>query len=306
MIGKQQRIAEVVKSALEREPAEWPVFLDEACAGDPEMRAEVDSFLQFQDAASEFIEQGAFRVAAETLARGSASPFPHQVGEYEIVSRIGVGGMGEVYLAHDTKLKRRVALKLVRAGMDTAEIVSRFRHEEQILASLNHPNIAQLYGAGLAAADIPFFAMEYVEGLRIDEYCNAKALSVAARLELFRKVCAAVHYAHQRLIIHRDLKPSNILVTAEGDPKLLDFGIAKLIEGQDLLTQIQTLPGAMTPDYASPEQVRGEAMTTSSDVYSLGVLLYEILTGQRPYRLKNRSAAEIRDSPPSINAWRSR
>jgi len=293
MIGREQEIAEVVKLALERERAEWPAFLDEACAGDPEMRAEVDSFLRFQDVASEFIEQGALHVAAETLARSPASPFPHQVGEYEILSRIGVGGMGEVYLAHDTKLKRRVALKLVRAGMDTAEIVSRFRHEEQILASLNHPNIAQLYGAGVAAQDIPFFAMEYIEGWPIDEYCNAQALSVAARLGLFRKVCAAVHYAHQRLVIHRDLKPSNILVTAEGEPKLLDFGIAKLIEGQDSLTQIQTLPGAMTPDYASPEQVRGEAMTTSSDVYSLGVLLYEILTGQRPYRLKNRSAAEI-------------
>jgi serine/threonine protein kinase len=177
--------------------------------------------------------------------------------------------------------------------MDSAEIVTRFRHEEQILASLNHPNIAQLYGAGVTAGDIPYFAMEYVAGTRIDEYCNAQALSAAARLQLFRKACAAVHYAHQRLVIHRDLKPSNILVTGDGEPKLLDFGIAKLIEGQDLLTQMQTLPGAMTPDYASPEQIRGEAITTSSDVYSLGVLLYEILTGRRPYRLKTRSAAEI-------------
>jgi eukaryotic-like serine/threonine-protein kinase len=290
---RAQQVAELVKSALEYAPGERAGFLTEACAGDSELRAEVDSFLQFQDEASQFIEQGALHVAAETLARDPALPALRQIEGYEIISRIGVGGMGEVYLAHDTKLRRKVALKLVRAGMDTAEIVSRFRHEEQILASLNHPNIAQLYGAGVAAGDLPFFAMEYVEGVRIDEYCHARSLSMRARLELFRKVCAAVHYAHQHLVIHRDLKPSNILVTADGEPKLLDFGIAKLIEGRDLLTQMQTLPGAMTPDYASPEQIRGEAITTSSDVYSLGVLLYEFLTGQRPYRLKTRSADEI-------------
>jgi serine/threonine protein kinase len=290
---RAQRAAEIVKSALERAREERPAFLDEACAGDADLRAEVDSFLQFQDEASEFIEQGALQVAAETLARDAELPALRQIEGYQIISRIGVGGMGEVYLAQDTKLRRKVALKLVRAGMDSAEIVTRFRHEEQILASLNHPNIAQLYGADVAAGDVPYFAMEYVAGTRIDEYCNGQALPTAARLQLFRKVCAAVHYAHQRLVIHRDLKPSNILVTSDGEPKLLDFGIAKLVEGQDAFTQMQTLAGAMTPDYASPEQVRGEAMTTSSDVYSLGVLLYEILTGRRPYRLKTRSAAEI-------------
>ncbi|MEY2562491.1 MAG: eukaryotic-like serine/threonine-protein kinase [Verrucomicrobiota bacterium] len=293
MSDRARRVAEIVKSALERTREERITFLDQACAADSETRAEVDSFLQFEDEASYFIEQGALHVAAETIARDPATPFPQQIDGYQILSRIGVGGMGEVYLAHDTKLRRKVALKLVRAGMDSAEIVTRFRHEEQILASLNHPNIAQLYGAGVAAGDIPFFAMEHVAGTRIDEYCNAHALSTAARLELFRKVCAAVHYAHQRLVIHRDLKPSNILVTADGEPKLLDFGIAKLVESPDAFTQMQTLPGAMTPDYASPEQIRGDAVTTSSDIYSLGVLLYELLTGQRPYRLKTRSADEI-------------
>jgi serine/threonine-protein kinase len=293
MSDTTQRAAEVVKSALERSPSEWPTFLEEACGNNARMRAEVDSLLQFQREAHHFIEQGALHVAAQSLARAPAPPFPQQIEGYQILSRIGVGGMGEVFLAQEMKLRRKVALKLVRAGMDSAEIVARFRHEEQILASLNHPNIAQLYGAGVAAGDIPFFAMEFIDGVRIDEYCNSKALSPSARLEIFRKVCAAVHYAHQRLIIHRDLKPSNILVTADGEPKLLDFGIAKLIEGQDAFTQMQTLPGAMTPDYASPEQVRGEAMTTSTDVYSLGVLLYEILTGQRPYRLKTRSPDEI-------------
>ena len=291
---RAQQVAELVKSALECSREERAAFLDDACAGDEELRAEVNSFLQFQDEASQFIEQGALHVAAQTAAREAEVPLLRHIDGYEIISRIGVGGMGEVYLAQDTKLHRRVALKLVRAGMDSAELVSRFRHEERILASLNHPNIAQLFGAGIAAGDIPYFAMEYVEGVRIDEYCKANALSARARLELFRKVCAAVHYAHQRLVIHRDLKPSNILVTADGEPKLLDFGIAKLIEGNDALTQTQTLAtGVMTPDYASPEQVRGEAMTTSTDVYSLGVLLYELLTGQRPYRLKTRSADEI-------------
>ena len=290
---REQQVAELVKSALECAPEKRAEFLDESCQGDDGIRAEVDSFLQFQDEASQFIEQGALHVAAETIARDPELPSLRQIEGYQIISRIGVGGMGEVYLAQETKLRRKVALKLVRAGMDTAEIVTRFRHEEQILASLNHPNIAQLYGAGVAVGDIPYFEMEYVAGTRIDEYCNAQALSTAARLQLFRKVCAAVHYAHQRLVIHRDLKPSNILVTSDGEPKLLDFGIAKLVEGQDGFTQMQTLPGAMTPDYASPEQIRGEAMTTSSDVYSLGVLLYEILTGRRPYRLKTRSAAEI-------------
>lgn len=290
---RTQQVDELVKSALERPRGERTTFLDEACAGDAGIRAEVDAFLQFQDEASQFIEQGALHVAAETLARGSGLPLPRQIDDYEILSRIGIGGMGEVYLAQDTKLRRRVALKLVRAGMDTAEIVARFRQEERILASLNHTNIAQLYGAGVAAGDVPFLAMEYVEGARIDEYCNAQALSTTARLELFRKVCAAVQYAHQHLVIHRDLKPSNILVTADGEPKLLDFGIAKLIEGQDPFTMVQTLAGVMTPDYASPEQTQGQAITTASDIYSLGVLLYEILTGQRPYRLKTRTPDEI-------------
>jgi serine/threonine protein kinase len=296
MSETSQKVAEIVKAALELPAGEREIFVEQACGADGELRSEVESLLQFQPEASQFIEQGALHVAARAQAAALAPEMPllGEIDGYEVISRIGVGGMGDVYLARDTKLGRRAALKLVRAGMDSADLVSRFRHEERILASLNHPNIAQLFGAGLAAGGTPYFAMEYVEGRRIDEYCRAKALSTHARLELFRKVCAAVHYAHQRLVIHRDLKPSNILVTAEGEPKLLDFGIAKLIEGNDALTQMQTLAtGVMTPDYASPEQVRGEAMTTATDVYSLGVLLYELLTGQRPYRLKTRSPDEI-------------
>jgi serine/threonine-protein kinase len=291
---RAERLAELVKAAVERGPEHWDAFLDEECKSDPAMRAEVDSLLKHQKHVEQFIEPGALHLAADSFLHAGAERAGQIVGDYQVLSRLGIGGMGEVHLAQDTKLRRKVALKLVRAGMDTSEIVARFRQEEQILASLNHPNIAQLYGAGIAGGDVPFLVMEYIEGVRIDEYCKSKALSTAARLELFRKVCSAVLYAHQRLIIHRDLKPSNILVTTEGEPKLLDFGIAKLLEGQDAFTRMQTtLPGVMTPDYASPEQVRGEAITTSTDVYSLGVLLYELLTGQRPYRLKTRSPDEI-------------
>jgi serine/threonine-protein kinase len=279
---------------VERGPGAWDAFLDEECKSDPAMRAEISALLKHQKHVDNFIEPGALDIAAASLLDAGADRTGQMIEDYRVLSRLGMGGMGEVYLAEDSRLRRKVALKVVRAGMDTSEIVARFRQEEQILASLNHPNIAQLYGAGVSGGDVPFLVMEYVEGLRIDEYCKAQALSTAARLELFRKVCAAVLYAHQRLIIHRDLKPSNILVTANGEPKLLDFGIAKLLEGQDAFTRMQTiLPGVMTPDYASPEQVRGEPMTTSTDVYSLGVLLYELLTGQRPYRLKTRSPDEI-------------
>lgn len=291
---RADRLAELVKAAVELGPEHWDAFLDEECKSDPAMRAEIDSLLKHQKHADQFIEPSALHLAAASFLHDGADRAGQMIEDYQVLSRIGIGGMGEVYLAQDTKLRRKVALKLVRAGMDTSEIVARFRQEEQILASLNHPNIAQLYGAGVAGGDVPFLVMEYIEGARIDDYCQAKALSIAARLGLFRKVCSAVLYAHQRLIIHRDLKPSNILVTAGGEPKLLDFGIAKLLEGQDAFTRMQTiLPGVMTPDYASPEQVRGEAMTTSTDVYSLGVLLYELLTGQRPYRLKTRSPDEI-------------
>ena len=268
------------------------LFLDEACAGDAETRAEVDSLLKFQAQADGFIEQGALNLAAEALAQDGSLAGEQMIGGYKILSKIGAGGMGDVYLAEDIQLRRKVALKLVRAAMSTDDIVARFRHEEQILASLNDPNIAHLYGGGVTANGIPFFVMEYVEGLRIDEYCDRHDLTIAARLQLFRKVCSAVHYAHQHLVIHRDLKPSNILVTEAGEPKLLDFGIAKLLKADESAPAV-TLVGVMTPDYASPEQVRGESITTASDVYSLGVIFYELLTGHGPYQVKNRNPGEI-------------
>jgi tetratricopeptide (TPR) repeat protein len=203
-----------------------------------------------------------------------------------------------VYLGarEDDQFKRRVAIKVLKRGMDTDEILRRFELERQLLAALNHPGIARLYDGGQTDDGLPYFAMEYVEGQPIDVYCDTHRLRIAERLELFRAACAAVHYAHQNLVVHRDLKPSNIIVTREGVPKLLDFGIAKLINPElSLIAADPTAPELriMTPEYASPEQVRGDPITTASDIYALGVLLYELVTGHRPYRLRSRVRQEI-------------
>ena len=292
---RAQRLAELVKSAVECEPEARPAFLDDECRSDPAMRAEIESLLQQQEGASRFIESPALHLVAKSFMREGAFRAGQTIGDYEIISLIGSGGMGEVYLAEDGQLHRKVALKLVRRGMDSEDIIRHFKREEHLLASLNHPNIAQLYGSGVSVDGIPFFAMEYVEGQRLDEYCDERGLGTKERLQLFRKVCSAVTYAHQRLVIHRDLKPANIRVTAAGEPKLLDFGIAKLLDSENAPSRGQTLTlqGVMTPEYASPEQVRGESMTTASDVYSLGVVLYKLLTGQSPYRTKTNRPDEI-------------
>jgi serine/threonine protein kinase len=206
--------------------------------------------------------------------------------------------MGAVYLAAraDDQFKKRVAVKLLRRGLDSEDILRRFRHERQILASLDHPNIARLLDGGMTDDGLPYFVMEYIEGTPLDRYCDERRLSTTERLKLFRQVCAAVYHAHQNLIVHRDLKPSNILVTKDGEPKLLDFGIAKLLNPE--LTAHTMAPTAtgirlMTPNYASPEQIRGKNITTASDIYSLGVLLYHLLTGHHPYRLSSVLPQEI-------------
>jgi non-specific serine/threonine protein kinase/serine/threonine-protein kinase len=221
-----------------------------------------------------------------------------RLGPYRLIREIGHGGMGTVYLGvrDDDAFQKRVAIKVLRRGMDTDGIVRRFRHERQILASLEHPFIAGLLDGGTTPDGRPYFAMEYVDGQPIVDYCDAHRLDTAARLDLLRKVCAAVQYAHQNLIIHRDIKPANVLVAVDGTPKLLDFGIAKLLNPElGGHTLAPTAPGLqlMTPEYASPEQVRGETVTTATDVYSLGVLLYELLTGRLPYRLTSRTPADI-------------
>jgi len=290
-----QRVAEIVEEALERDRSDWPAFLEEACGRDVALRTEVESLLRHEKKALHFIEAPAYQSAASELAAEEGELKPgEQLGDYQIVSLLGAGGMGEVYLAEDLSLRRRVAIKLVKAGFGRANLLRHFQREERILAALTHPNIARLYGGGVSPSGVPYFVMEYVEGERLDSYCERHRLTIPQRLQLFRKICAAVSYAHQHLVIHRDLKPSNIRVTPEGEPKLLDFGIAKMLDEETALPeQTMTLAGVMTPDYASPEQVRGESMTTASDVYSLGVVLYELLTGAKPYRTKSRRIDEI-------------
>lgn len=291
-----RRLEEVFLAALE-EPAETrEKFVENACRSEEPLRDEVLAMLRSHGETADFMETPAYQTNAELLVEQTGVlKMGDRLGDYRIVSLIGEGGMGEVYLADDVKLGRKVALKLVRPGFGGANLAKQFQREERILAGLTHPNIARLYGGAVSPQGLPYFVMEYVEGEPLDAYCDVRRLSLRDRLELFRKVCAAISYAHQHLVVHRDLKPANIRVTAEGEPKLLDFGIAKLLEDESVAipSETITLTAAMTPDYASPEQLRGEAMTTSTDIYSLGVILFELLTGTKPYQTKSRSISEI-------------
>jgi len=232
------------------------------------------------------------------LAPQASTMEGQRFGAYQVIREIGRGGMGAVYLAGraDDQFKKRVALKVLRADVNAQEVLSRFKHERQILASFDHPNIAGLLDGGSTPNGEPYFVMDYVEGTPIDQYCDSHGLTVAERITLFRQVCSAVQYVHQNLIVHRDLKPSNILVTPEGVPKLLDFGIAKILRPEtmvDMVNATRAEDRVMTPAYASPEQVRGEPITTASDIYSLGVVLFELFTGRRPYRMKSNTAHEL-------------
>jgi eukaryotic-like serine/threonine-protein kinase len=279
------QVKELFQQAAELSTAERLSFLAQACGSDAALRAEVEKLLAADANAASFLESTPLTsLNTDNLATGQ------QLGSYRLLGELGRGGMGTVYLAEraDEQFLQQVAIKIIRRGMDTEDILRRFRNERQILASLNHPNIARLLDGGTTADGRPFYVMEYIEGSFIDEDCQARQLALNERLQLFRQVCAAVHYAHQRLVIHRDLKPTNILVTPRGEVKLLDFGIAKLLtpDTRDPAATA-TLLGLMTPAYASPEQVRGESITTASDVYALGIILYELLTGQRPYTFAN-------------------
>jgi eukaryotic-like serine/threonine-protein kinase len=278
-------------------PERLPDFLSAACGGDSALREEVESLLEAHDEPGELFEDNSFGVASLFKAEGEGLE-GKEFGRYKIVREIGRGGMGTVYLAQrdEAEYRRTAAVKVVRGGLETEEIARRFRSERQILAALDHPNIARLLDGGTTDDGLPYLVMEYVEGTPITEYCDQRRLSTNERLELFRTVCAAVQHAHQNLVVHRDLKPSNILITTGGVPKLLDFGIAKVLHPGPSATPLdrtRTELRMLTPEYASPEQVRGEAVTTVSDVYSLGVILYELLSGHRPYRTAGTSPHEL-------------
>jgi eukaryotic-like serine/threonine-protein kinase len=291
---KYRRVKQLFNAALDRNPHERAVFLHEACEGEAELRGAVEHLLAAHHEADDFIEAPAIALTAQSLLEDLPATL-QQIGPYRIIREIGRGGMGAVYLADraDHEYQKQVAIKVIRRGLDTEDIIRRFRNERQILARLDHPLIARLLDGGTTTDGLPYFVMEQVEGLSLIEYCDRNRLSIVERLKLFRAVCSAVHYAHQNLVIHRDIKPGNILVTADGTPKLLDFGIAKVfhpdLSAQATVTELQ----AMTPDYASPEQVLGLPVTTASDLYSLGVLLYQLLTGRQPYRLRTSRPDEI-------------
>jgi eukaryotic-like serine/threonine-protein kinase len=295
-------IEALLDAALDLPPDARSDFLDRA-APDPVVGAAAARLLQARKRVEHFLERPATWLAASLLAStggtdaGAPLPTPQQVGPYRVVRELGHGGMGAIFLAEraDPQLRQRVALKLVR-GVTTEPLVRRFLEERQILASLDHPNIARLLDGGITADGLPWFAMEYIEGTAIDRYCDEHGLGIGARLALFLRVCDAVQYAHRNLVVHRDLKPSNILVTDAGWVKLLDFGIAKLLaSGGDAAAArlTQSGPPPMTPLYASPEQIRGETVSTATDVYALGVLLYNLLTGQPAYQIANHSPHEI-------------
>ena len=289
---RYQRLRKVFDEALRVEASALDAYLDRVCGDDVELRGQVKRLLAAHSGARSFLDHPPEFI----MAPNEPSFAGRRLGPYELVREIGRGGMGAVYLANrvDGQFRQEVAIKIVPASMAGADAAQRFRQEQQILASLDDPHIAHLLDAGTTTDGAPYVVMEYVRGAAIDEYCDQQQLSIPDRLKLFATVCDAVQYAHRNLVVHRDLKPSNILVTGDGTVKLLDFGIAKLLDDSELgrvLTQTGVHP--MTPEYSSPEQVSGERVTTATDVYALGLLLYELLTGQRAQALKTSSLDEI-------------
>jgi len=301
-----RQLAEILDEALELPPGQQAAYLDLACGGDVRIRSQVMGLLVADANSGEFLELPAaeyLSVIAEGPATVAVAGLPPgaRIGPFRVLRELGRGGMGEVYLAEraDGQFDQQVALKLIRSGMDLSEVHRRFLAERQILARLHHPHIAGLLDGGLTAEVRPWFAMEYIAGAPLKAWCDERGLEIAQRLRLFEDVCEAVRYAHQNLVVHRDIKPSNILVTDDGQVKLLDFGIAKLVENEVVGDLNRDEPAtrtefrALTPEYAAPEQIRGEPVTTATDVYALGAVLYELLTGRRPYRFTRHSAGEI-------------
>ncbi|MEE8458298.1 MAG: serine/threonine-protein kinase, partial [Phycisphaerales bacterium] len=296
--GRWDRIRELFETACELDTVQRRTFLADACGDDEHLRTEIESILAASDEPA-LLDEPAVSAFPELFEPHRAQTLVgRRVGAYKLVRLLASGGMGAVYLAGraDDEYEKTVAIKLIKHRIVNDQTLRQFRAERQTLATLDHPNIARLLDGGVTPDGVPYFVMEFVDGMSIDRYCDEYRMSTQDRLRIFRRVCSAVSYAHQKLIVHRDLKPSNILVTPEGEPKLLDFGIAKVLQpetdapGSD---PTRTTQRVMTPEYASPEQIRGERVTTAGDVYSLGVVLFELLTGHRPYRLRSRSPHEI-------------
>jgi serine/threonine-protein kinase len=297
MSATRKRIEEMFETALDMPREQRSAWLVTACSGNLELLGEVVALLEAHERADGILERNPVRIAEPNLIEADQG---RRIGPYKIAHELGRGGMGVVYLAvrEDGQFRQRVALKLLRGSPDADELYRRFLAERQILASLQHPNISQLLDGGVADGRLPYLVMEYVEGVPITEYCDRQRLPLTARLRLFLEVCDAVHHAHKNLVLHRDLKPGNILVTSTGQVKLLDFGIAKLLNPalsgieQPITRADQRV---LTPEYASPEQIRGDPLSTASDVYALGVVLYELIAGQPPYRLTTGSPQELTD-----------
>lgn len=304
------QLKELFAEARDMQPPQRRQFIRTRCASDPEIRSELEAMLDAHDCDDGFLAplgadelQAASGITRSTLDAGT------QIGPYEISHLIATGGMGEVYLARraDDSFEKHVAIKIIRQSIATVGMMQRFHRERQVLANLEHPNISRLLDGGTTDDGLPYLVMEFINGQPITKYCDHRHLTVRARLALFLRTCQAVQYAHQRLVVHRDIKPNNILVNGSGEVKLLDFGISRLLhDGDERHSPLTTITrsSALTPEYSSPEQVRGEAVTTSTDVYSLGVVLYEMLCGRRPFQLTDipRYEAErlICETDPSL------
>lgn len=297
MPGRLQQIEALFSRVVDLDPVQRARILDEACGSDLELRREIESLLEHAELPEQFLSDP---VLGSDFTLGRAVGPDDDVagsiiGSYQVRYRLASGGMGTVWLATraDGQFEQSVAIKLVKRGMDSEEILHRFVQERRTLAALNHPRIGRLLDGGATSDGRPYLVMEYVRGLPITRYCDEHRLTVTERLKLFCAVCDAVRFAHQKLVVHRDLKPSNVMVDEAGEPKLLDFGIAKLLVGASSAEVTTVAERRFTPEYASPEQVAGHPLSTATDIYSLGVLLHELLTGQRPYDFETRTLAEF-------------
>ncbi len=304
-----EKVVEIFEQALDLPDDERSQYLDDACEGDRELRDEVEAMLIADEESEDFIESPILAASSFSVLNNfkdtsfedepkTENMLGMRIGAFKIVRELGRGGMGAVYLAmrDDGEFLQNVAIKLIKRGMDSDFIVKRFRHERQILANLEHPNIARLFDGGTTSEGLPYLVMEFIEGETFYRYCDSQKMNLSERLRIFQQICSAVAHAHKNQVIHRDIKPNNILVTKYGIPKLLDFGIAKILD-PDLIHESVSPTASMmrllTPDYASPEQIRGEEVTNASDIYSLGVLLYELLTGHRPFNFSRLSLHEV-------------